>query len=422
MGKLTDWLERMAEKRTMDVEETVEIEPQVEEPILRALLGEESISRQDALKIPALNSSVNTIANMIASIPIKLYRREPDGSAEEVREDPRLRLLNDETGDTLTAKQMWKAAVVDRFLGKGGYIYINRARGEPKSLHYVKEEHVQIIRSPDVIFKDYDILVQGKRYYPFDFIKILRNTRDGAAGEGLISDSELILQVLFSSLKFERGLVERGGNKKGFIQAARKLTEDAIRKLKSAWKKMYTTSSDNVVILNEGLNFKEASNTSVEMQLNENKLTNSKEIYGLTGVPEKIITGSASGQDSANFIKAAVNPILEEIASAVNRELLLESEKGSLFFAHDTTDVLKGDVKSRYEAYKMAIDGHFLTVDEVRIKEKLPPTGMDFIKLGLDSVLFDTESKQFYVPNTDRTYSMGATKEVNTTNESGNQS
>lgn len=422
MGKLTDWLERMAEKRTMDVEETVEIEPQVEEPILRALLGEESISRQDALKIPALNSSVNTIANMIASIPIKLYRREPDGSVEEVREDPRLRLLNDETGDTLTAKQMWKAAVVDRFLGKGGYIYINRARGEPKSLHYVKEEHVQIIRSPDVIFKDYDILVQGKRYYPFDFIKILRNTRDGAAGEGLISDSELILQVLFGSLKFERGLVERGGNKKGFIQAARKLTEDAMRKLKSAWKKMYTTSSDNVVILNEGLNFKEASNTSVEMQLNENKLTNSKEIYGLTGVPEKIITGSASGQDSANFIKAAVNPILEEIAAAINRELLLESEKGSLFFAHDTTDVLKGDVKSRYEAYKMAIDGHFLTVDEVRIKEKLPPTGMDFIKLGLDSVLFDTESKQFYVPNTDRTYSMGMTKEVNKTDESGNQS
>lgn len=422
MGKLTDWLERMAEKRTMDVEETAEIEPQVEDPILRALLGEESISRQDALKIPALNSSVNTIANMIASIPIKLYRREPDGSAKEVREDPRLRLLNEETGDTLTAKQMWKAAVVDRFLGKGGYIHINRVRGEPKSLHYVKEEYVQIIRTSDVIFKDYDILVQGKRYYPFDFIKILRNTRDGAAGEGLISDSELILQVLFSSLKFERGLVERGGNKKGFIQAVRKLTKEAIKELKSAWKKMYTTSSDNVVILNEGLTFKEASNTSVEMQLNENKLTNSKEIYGLTGVPEKIITGSASGQDSANFIKAAVNPILEEIAAAVNRELLLESEKGSLFFAHDTTDVLKGDVKSRYEAYKMAIDGHFLTVDEVRIKEKLPPTGMDFIKLGLDSVLFDTESKQFYVPNTDRTYSMGTTKEVNATDESGNQS
>lgn len=422
MGKITDWLGRMAEKRTMAVEGTTEIEPQADDPLLRALLGNEALSRQDALKIPALNSSVNTIANMIASIPIKLYRRGPDGSAKEVREDPRLRLLNEETGDTLTAKQMWKAAVVDRFLGKGGYIYINRVRGEPKSLHYVKEEYVQIVRNPDVIFKDYDILVQGKRYYPFDFIKILRNTRDGAAGEGLISDSELILQVLFSSLKFERGLVERGGNKKGFIQAERKLTEDAMKRLKSAWKKMYTTSSDNVVILNDGLEFKEASNTSVEMQLNENKLTNSKEIYGLMGVPEKIITGSASGQDSANFIKAAVNPILEEIAAAINRELLLESEKGSLFFAHDTTDVLKGDVKSRYEAYKMAIDGHFLTVDEVRIKEKLPPTGMDFIKLGLDSVLFDTESKQFYVPNTDRTYSMGTTKEVETGNESGNQS
>lgn len=411
MGKWMNALFRNAEKRAGASEEAAESVPQVDDPLLRALMSDTEITRKEALNIPAVNSSINLIANMIASIPLKLYQKQPDGSAKEVTGDPRLRLLNEETGDTLTAKQMWKAAVLDRFLGKGGYIYINRVRGQPKSLHYVKEEYVQIIRSPDVIFKDYDILVQGKRYYPFDFIKLLRNTRDGSEGEGLTCDSDLILQVLYSSLKFERGLVERGGNKKGFIQAAKKLTQDAINALKEAWRKMYTTSSDNVVILNDGITFQEASNTSVEMQLNENKRTNSKEIYGLTGVPEKMITGSASGQDSANFIKAAVNPILEEIAAAVNRELLLEREKGSFFFAHDTTDVLKGDVKSRYEAYKMAIDGHFLTVDEVRIKEKMPPTGMDFIKLGLDSVLFDPESKEFYVPNTDKTYSKGTKKE-----------
>lgn len=420
MGKFSDWFERRAEKRAGTDEFVAEkFEPGIEEPLLRALLGSKEISRKNAMKIPAVNSSINKIADIVASIPIKLYERKEDGSAKEVRNDPRLKLLNDDPGDTLTAKQMWKAAVMDRYLGKGGYIYINRVRGEPKSLHYVKEECVQILRSPDVIFKDYDILVQGKRYYPFDFIKILRNTRDGAAGEGLVTDSDLILQVLFSSLKFEQGLVERGGNKKGFIQATKKLTKQAIEELKAAWRKMYTTSSDNVVILNDGLIFKEASNTSVEMQLNENKLTNSREVYGLTGVPENIITGSASSQDSANFIKAAVNPVLEEIASAVNRDLLLESEKDSLFFAHDTTDVLKGDVKSRYEAYKLAIDGHFLTVDEVRIKENLVPTGMDFIKLGLDSVLFDPDSKEFYVPNTDKTYSLGTTKEVEKDDESG---
>lgn len=420
MGRISDWWDRLTERRA-GTDETVleEVEPPIEEPLLRALLGNKILSRSDALKIPAVNSSVNIIADTVASIPLKLYKRMADGSAEEIRDDPRLRILNEETGDTLTAKQMWKAAVTDRFLGKGGYIYINRVRGEPKSLHYVKEEYIQIIRSPDVIFKDYDIIVQGKRYYPFDFIKVLRNTRDGAAGEGLTNDSDLILQVLFSSLKFEQGLVERGGNKKGFIQAVKKLSKAAIDELKAAWRKMYTTSSDNVVILNDGLTFKEASNTSVEMQLNENKLTNSKEIYGLTRVPEKIITGSASSQDSANFIKSAVNPVLEEIAAAVNRELLLESEKDLLFFAHDTTDVLKGDIKSRYEAYKQAIDGHFLTVDEVRIKEKLPPTGMDFIKLGLDSVLFDTDAKEFYVPNTDKTYSLGEARKVRKEDESG---
>ena len=41
--------------------------------------------------------------------------------------------------------------------------------------------------------------------------------------------------------------------------------------LKQAFANLYSNSSDNVVILNNGIRFQESSNTSVEMQLNENE-------------------------------------------------------------------------------------------------------------------------------------------------------
>jgi hypothetical protein len=69
-------------------------------------------------------------------------------------------------------------------------------------------------------------------------------------------------------------------------------------------------------------------------------------------------------------------------------------------FAHDTKELLKGDLKERFEAYKVGIDGNFLGIDEVRYMEDLPEYGLNWIKLGLDSVLYDIKTGKIYTPNT----------------------
>lgn len=77
------------------------------------------------------------------------------------------------------------------------------------------------------------------------------------------------------------------------------------------------------------------------------------------------------------------------------------------FFSFDTTDLVKGDIEKRFGAYKIAIDSGFMQIDEVREKEKLPAFGLDFIKLGLQDVLYSPSSKTVYTPNTDKTSKMG---------------
>ena len=81
-----------------------------------------------------------------------------------------------------------------------------------------------------------------------------------------------------------------------------------------------------------------------------------------------------------------------------------------MYFAFDTKELLKGDMRSRFEAYRTALDANFMQIDEVRFAEDLEPLGLNWIKLGLNDVLYDPKTKTVYTPNTGKTGGIG--KEV----------
>lgn len=389
-----------------------------EDTLLRASLTDDYMTRDQAMNVPAFAACVNKIAETISTLPIRLYKLE-DGKLEEAREDERERLLNDDTGDTLDGVQFKRALAKDYLTGKGGYAFINRTGNRIKSIHYVKENEISFLFTADPIFKDYDIMIQGTKYKPFEFLKVLRNTEDGRSGKSIVNENSEVLNVAFHSLKYEKSLVKTGGNKKGFIKSPKKLTQAAMDTLKKAWHNLYQNNTENIVILNEGLEFQEASNTSVEMQLNENKKTNSDEICKLFNMPPAMINGGATEQDRTNFVQYCLNPILKEFECALNRDLLLESEKGSYYFAADTSELTKGDIEKRFRAYETASKNGFMQIDEIRLKENLPPLGLDFVRLGLQDVLYDPGTRQFYMPNMNQTGGLKKKPEEQVTEKGG---
>ena len=373
-----------------------EIAPNVDDVLLSAILSQDSISSEQALNIPAVARCVNLISETVSMIPIKLYREKIADGKRKTAEilDQRCDLLNEDTKDTLDGAQFKKALVRDYLLNGSAYAYINKQRNSVKSLHYVDSKNITINQNFNPIFKDYNILVRGQTYKPFEFLKILRATKDGARGSGVIEENGELLKVAYTTLKFEQNLVSTGGNKKGFINAKNRLTKEAIDALKAAWYKFYSNNDENVIILNEGLTFQGASNTSVEMQLNESKKSMSDSILEIFGVP--------TDWSWETFIKTAIMPILATFECALNRDLLLEKEKKSFYFAFDTKEIIKGDIKTRFEAYKTALESNLMQIDEVRYLENLEPLGLNFIKLGLQDVLFNPVTKEVYTPNTNQ--------------------
>lgn len=395
-------------RKKPEPEKRAEVQPETgdvveSDVLLSALLGRDSVTRDVAVQIPAVAACVGLIADTIAGLPIRLY--EQKNEVEEITDDSRLFLLNSDTGDTLTAFQFWSAILADYFLGKGGFAYLNQVRGEVKSIHYVEESMVSYVKNVDPIFKDYDLMVNGKKYHPWQFFKILRHTKDGIVGHSVQEENPMLVEVAYKSLVYEKNLVARGGNKRGFLQSEKTLTKEAFEKLKEGFRRLYSSSDENVVVLNNGVKFQEASNTSVEMQLNENKETNAKEVCELFGVPLGMIVGGATEADRKVFIRTIAN-VLADIESSLNRDLLLEDEKPTRYFSFDTRELTRGDIKERYEAYKIGLESHFLQVDEVRQQEDLEPIGFKWITIGLNDVLLDVENETIYTPNTNAMVNM----------------
>lgn len=398
------WKRRKEERSILEQDETG-----LKDLLLAAGLIEDSITRIEALNIPTLAGCIELISSLVASIPIKLYKEE-DEEVTEVKDDIRLKLLNEETGDTLTSFEMKKALVIDYLLMGNGYIYINKERGNVESLHYVKESEVSINRNVDPIFKNYDVLVNGHIYKAHNFIKLLRHTDNGFDGYGIIEENSILLSVIYNSLKYENILSKTGGNKKGFIESEGKLGLEAMLNLKEQWRNMYSNNTENCIVLNKGLNFKESQATPTELQLNENKITNGSEICKIFNIPPSIISGDgkANEGDFDKMFKMAILPILNSLIASINRDLLLEKEKKSFYFGYDANELLKGDIEKRFKAYEIAVKNKLMDINEVRYKEDLPPLELfkDTILLSLSDVLYNTKTGKVYTPNTDKTSDM----------------
>jgi len=249
-------------------------------------------------------------------------------------------------------------------------------------------------------------LVNGITYKDYEFIKLLRNTKDGASGIGLTTEISRALKTAYKRLLYDYDLASTGGSRKGFIKSQKHLDEKGIKALKEAWEKYYNGNA-NTVILNDGMEFQEASNTSKENEINEKNLTFINEIKDIFHI----------GKTYDEFIKNSIMPIANAFATALNRDFLLESEKKSFYFAPDTKELFKGSLKERYEAYQIAIKNGFKTRNEIRyLEDDDAIKGLDMINLGLGDVLLNAETGEIYTPNTNKLVKMGENSSQNKEN------
>ena len=371
-----------------------------------------TINRENALEIPVVKSCVNLISNTICSLPVKLYK-EQDGKVFEVINDNRIKLLNSETGDLLDSYQMKEQMILDYLLYGQAYSYINKQKNNVISLHHVEKSFVIPMANTNPIFKDANLNIGGKSYEPWEFIQLLKDSKDGITGKGILDTNPMVLKASYYLLNHQKNLSVNGGVHKGIIKSLKKLSQESIDLLKENWRKLYSNNSNDAIILNEGLEYVPVSANNKDMQTKEQIEILNQEICSIFNVPYSIVLGKATKDEYDLYIKSCIVPILKAFENALNRTLLLESEKESLFWEFDLSEINKANVVDRYKAHEIALKNGIKNINEVRYEENLDNVeGLDFIRLSLADVLLNPKDGTVYTPNTKETTTINNTKPV----------
>lgn len=376
-----------------------------------------TITRQQAMSIPVVTKSVAWIASAIAALPIKMYTKT-DSGYQEVYDDYRLPLLNDYSGNGMIANDLKCQVLTDLLLDGNGYAYISKKGNKITKLSYIPTHRLTYTESVDTIDKIVNVWVDGKQVQDYNVFRLVNNSKNGISGIGFVSDCQDLLSTVLSSLQYENSSIS-SGVRRGFLKSKSKLDSEKMNELRRAWKKLTTPNQSDVLVLNAGIEFEDASSTATESQLSQNKVINMHQILAYFGLPTNFFEG-VNSDAYLTAVRIAILPIVKQFTNALNNYMLLESEKSNLKFEIDTSDLLRINANERFAAYQTGLSSGILTIDEVRRMENLPALDMQYLKLGLGDVLYNITDGKIFVPNTgaivDPNNNNVATKDENTEN------
>ena len=205
--------------------------------------------------------------------------------------------------------------------------------------------------------------------------------------------------------------MNNGSSPASILKIEKNLSPDAQQRLRDSWSKMYqgASNSGKLVILEEGMSYEKMTYSPSELGISDLMNSTSSSICQLFNVPEQMVSASANTYGSVEsmsirFLQYCISPIISIIESSLNRSLLLEKEKGKLFFKIDTTNILQTTMKERYEALNTAISSGIMSMNEARIKENLEPLPTDFNKFSLGNIFYSAKDNTMFVANTGVTF------------------
>lgn len=375
------------------------------------------VTEEDAMKIPSVVACIELITGSIGQLPIYLYKENDKGEVERVPGDRREFLLNSEPNSLLNGYNFKKRLVKDYLFYGSSYTMKSTELNNILELHPFDMKNVQVTKylidgykfdaDINLMMYGYDGKGRTKIFKPHELMMILRDSEDGITSRGILEQGADILALAKNESEYTSNILKNGALPIGVIQTVNRLSEAAVKRLRTGWESLYAGSrnSGKTVILEEGLEYKPISLKPNDLQLIDGKKITIAEIARLFNVPESMLNADANKyasneQNNLHFLQYTLSPIITSIESALDKSLLLESEKeDGYYFRFDTTEILRTTERERVESAALGLKGGFFSVNETRAKFDKAKLEDDYFMWSLGHVLFNPETNEMFVPN-----------------------
>ena len=346
-----------------------------------------AVNERTAMQMTAVYACVRILAESIASLPLHLYEKGPNGDRIKAEDHPLYALLHDEPNPEMTSFIFREVMVTHLLLWGNCYAQILRnGRGEviglyplmPNKMSVERDERGQLfyryqrlngepptMESTDVILLPEDVLhIPGLGYDGLVGMSPIAACRN-AVGMGLAADE-------YGSRSSSNGATPAG------VLETPTLIKD-VSKLRDSWEKAYggTGNAGRVAILEEGVTFKPISMSPQDSQLLETRQYQLTEIARIFRIPPHMLqdlsraTFSNIEEQSLEFVKYTLNPWIIRWEQGMTKALLNADEKRRYSIRFNVDGLLRGDYKSRMEGYRIGVSSGILSVNDCRRLENM---------------------------------------------------
>lgn len=347
-----------------------------------------TVTPESALAITTCQACVSMLAESIAQLPCELYKRDGD-SRKKARDHHAYTLIHDAPNERQTPFEFFEGRQVSLGLLGNSYVFVERdQKGRAKELIPLDTRKVTVYKGSDGM--PYYRLGDGaETLVPMRHINHVKWINlNGYTGLSPVLLHANTLGLAIATQEHASSVFSEGTNLAGVLerpamigtQQLPPLSPERVEEVKKKWNAEYSgQGGKRVAILQDGITFRAVSMTNEDAQLIDSRKLSALEIAQIYHMPPHKVglldnaTFSNIEHQGIEYVAYTLMPWVKRFEQSFNRDLLLKTERGEYYFEFNVSGLLRGDTKSRHESYALALQNGWMSINDIRRMENLPP-------------------------------------------------
>ncbi|MCB0133938.1 MAG: phage portal protein, partial [Caldilineaceae bacterium] len=202
---------------------------------------------------------------------------------------------------------------------------------------------------------------------------------DGLTGMSPLRVAMLAVSLGMATEEFGARFFAQGARPGFLLSHPGELTDKAYERLKRVWNSETLENAHKVRIIEEGMKVEQIGIPPEEAQFLETRRFQAQEVARLFRMPPHKIgllenaTFSNIEHQAIEFVTDTIRPWLIRNEQAMYRDLLSENEQEAIYFEYLVDGLLRGDTATRYQSYAVARQWGWLSANDIRRMENMPP-------------------------------------------------